>query len=298
MLRGENMIIAKEGGWIDGLQTLLAAREALVAHRSSFIATLKSLLVTSPESLRDRFKDLDGKALLNAITHKHTFGNQVEDDILLSLKKLAKIIKGITVEVDELDERMSNHVRKNLPHLLSIDGCGVVSASVIACAVGGNVERIKSESALAKMFGVSPVLRASGKTSRHSLNRGGNRKANRALYTIAIYRMQHDACTQKYMEKKRSEGKSKREIRRCIMRYLVRKVYQALKADSKCDPESVPDIAKLKQIRKQMKLCQADIAEALGVPRARVSRLESNATFSLELLVAYKQYLDQINPNA
>ena len=89
---------------------------------------------------------------------------------------------------------------------------------------------LKSEASFARLCGVAPVPASSGKTIRHRLNRGGNRDANRALHVLALGRMSWDERTREYIAKRTTEGKSKREILRCLKRYLAREVYRVLVA--------------------------------------------------------------------
>ncbi|MEI4234677.1 transposase [Roseovarius sp. D22-M7] len=91
-----------------------------------------------------------------------------------------------------------------------------------------NPDRIQSEAALAKLCGVCPIPASSGKTNRMRLNRGGNRQANAAVYRVAIVRMRDNHTTQAYAARRKAEGKTRREIVRCIKRYIVREIYRAL----------------------------------------------------------------------
>ena len=97
-------------------------------------------------------------------------------------------------------------------------------------AVGDNPQRLKSEASFAHLCGVAPVPASSGKTVRHRLNRGGNRDANRALHVLALGRMSWDERTREYVTRRAAEGKSKREILRCLKRYVAREVYRILTA--------------------------------------------------------------------
>jgi transposase len=78
------------------------------------------------------------------------------------------------------------------------------------------------------LCGSSPINASSGKTNRHRLNRGGNRQANAALHRIVLVRMRYHQPTRAYVDRRTSEGKSKREIMRCLKRYVAREVYTAL----------------------------------------------------------------------
>lgn len=115
-------------------------------------------------------------------------------------------------------------VRENAPAVLEIDGCGALSAAELGLAAGDNPGRMRSEASLAMLCGASPIEASSGKTVRHRLNRGGNRRANRALHSIVISRMRGDARISECIAKRVSEGKSKREAMRCLKRYIARGV--------------------------------------------------------------------------
>ena len=91
--------------------------------------------------------------------------------------------------------------------------------------VGDNPERIRSEGALAKLCGACPIPASSGKTSRHRLNRGGNRQANAALYRVVVVRMRGHQPTLDYVRRRTTEGKSKSEIIRCLKRFVAREIF-------------------------------------------------------------------------
>jgi transposase len=101
---------------------------------------------------------------------------------------------------------------------------------------GDNPQRIRSEPAFAKLCGVCPIPASSGKTQRHRLNYGGHRQANSALYRTIIVRMRFHPPTIDYVARRTAEGKTKREIIRCLKRYLAREIYRALIAQSAAPP--------------------------------------------------------------
>ena len=121
-------------------------------------------------------------------------------------------------------------VSKAVPALASLRGVGTDTAASLLIAVGDNPERIKSEASFARLCGVAPVPASSGKTVRHRLNRGGNRDANRALHVLALGRMSWDERTREYVARRTAEGKRKREILRCLKRYVAREIYRILTA--------------------------------------------------------------------
>jgi len=118
--------------------------------------------------------------------------------------------------------------REKAPELMKSHGISTQTVAEMLILVGDNPERIKSEAALAKLCGVCPIPASSGKTNRMRLNRGGNRQANAALYRVAIVRMRDDEKTKTYVTRRTAEGKTRREIVRCLKRYIVREIYRHL----------------------------------------------------------------------
>jgi transposase len=115
------------------------------------------------------------------------------------------------------------------PDLVGIFGVGPEAAGALLQTAGDNPERLRSEAAFAHLCGVSPIQASSGKTVRHRLNRGGDRQANAALYRVVLVRLRHDEKTKEYARRRTAEGKSKKEIIRCLKRYVAREVFAVLK---------------------------------------------------------------------
>ena len=107
-------------------------------------------------------------------------------------------------------------------------GVGSDTAAALLVTAGSNPERLKSEAAFAALCGVSPILASSGKTNRHRLNRGGDRRANAALYRIVLVRLRYDMRTSAYLQRRMGEGKTKTEVIRCLKRYVAREVFNTL----------------------------------------------------------------------
>ena len=135
----------------------------------------------------------------------------------------------------ELDEELKTNERQldelvkasEAAPLLKEKGFGAISAA--KCLTAWSHEgRVRNEAAFASLAGVSPIPASSGNTVRHRLNRGGDRDLNSALHMVAVTRMTHDAETREYVEKRRVEGRTDKEIRRCIKRYLARRIYRTL----------------------------------------------------------------------
>ena len=117
------------------------------------------------------------------------------------------------------------------PTTLGVFGLGVDTAAALLTSIGDSPDRLRSESALARLAGVAPIPASSGQTKRHRLHRGGDRSANQALHVAVIVRLRYCPRTRAYAARRRGEGLSTLEIIRCLKRYLVREVFVALRAD-------------------------------------------------------------------
>jgi transposase len=154
---------------------------------------------------------------------------------------VARRYQHLQEEIKELDEQLDRLVQQAAPELLRVDGVSTDTAAALLIAAGDNPQRLKSEAAFAHLCGVAPIPASSGKTIRHRLNMRGNRDANRALYMIAFGRMGRDECTRAYVAKRTAEGRSKREIIRCLKRYIARELYRILVLPLRTTPSiSVP----------------------------------------------------------
>ena len=135
-----------------------------------------------------------------------------------------------------MDEEVKDHEKvlaeltdQLAPQLTAAFGIGPDTAAELLIVAGDNPERIHSEAAFAKLCGVAPVPASSGLRTRHRLNRGGHRQANAALYRTVIVRMQHHEPTKAYVARRLAEGKTKKEIIRCLKRLLAREVWALMR---------------------------------------------------------------------
>ncbi len=108
---------------------------------------------------------------------------------------------------------------------------GTQPASQLLVTAGQNIDRLHGEAAFAKICGTAPIQASSGRTTRHRLDHGGDRQANRALHMIAVCRLRHCNRTRAYATKRTAEGLNRREILRCLKRYIARQTYHTLRAD-------------------------------------------------------------------
>ena len=141
---------------------------------------------------------------------------------------MARRCQRLSEEISELDEQLDRLVAEAALELLAVEGVGTDTAASLLIAAGDNPERLKDEAAFAHLCGAAPIPASSGKTIRHRLNRHGNRDANRALYVIAVCRVRRDERTRAYVARRTAEGKSKKEIIRCLKRYIAREIYRIL----------------------------------------------------------------------
>jgi transposase len=131
-------------------------------------------------------------------------------------------------EITQLDQELEQRVVETAPALLELPGCAAVTAAKLLAEIGP-IERFRSDAQLARHAGVAPLEASSGRTQRHRLDRGGNRQLNAALYRIAITQSRYHPGATAYLERKKAEGKSRREAIRCLKRLLVRVVFNTLK---------------------------------------------------------------------
>ena len=231
VLSGEATGVPKSGdGRVEMIRVLRAARRSAVKAKSQAANQLQGLRVTAPEKLRDRLRGLPTKELV-AVAARFRPGCDpidVEAATKLTLRSLARRYDALSEEIAGLDMQLDRLVREVAPELISLPAIGTDHAGTLLLVAGDNPERLGSEASFASLCGVSPIEASSGKVVRHRLNRGGNRDANRALHMICMVRMGMDRRTREYVARRTQEGKSKREILRCLKRYVAREVYRVL----------------------------------------------------------------------
>jgi transposase len=132
-------------------------------------------------------------------------------------------------EIEAHTQHLTTITREAAPELVQAYPIGPDTAAEMLITFGDNSNRVHSEAAFAKMCGVCPIPASSGKTQRHRLNRGGNRQANAALFRVVIVRMRYHEPTKAYVARRTAQGLSKREIIRCLKRYLAREIYQIIR---------------------------------------------------------------------
>jgi transposase len=232
VLAGEASGVPKSSdGRVEMIRALRAARRSAIKARTQAANQLQGLRLTAPEQLRRRLRGLSTKELVSVAAHFRP-GNDPEDveaATRFALRSVARRYQVLWREIAELEEHLDRLVAQAALELVSLPGIGTDSAATLLIVAGDNPQRLRSEAAFASLCGVAPIEASSGKVVRHRLNRGGNREANRALYMICLARMRRDQRTkEEYVARRTAEGKSKREIIRCLKRYIAREVYRVL----------------------------------------------------------------------
>jgi transposase len=231
VLAGETSGVPKSGeGCVEMIRALRAARRSALKARTQAANQLQGLRVTAPEELRHRLRGLSTKELV-AVAARFRLGDDPRDvasATKFALRSVARRYEALSGEIVELDAQLDRLVAQVAPELVSLPGIGTDHAATLLIVAGDNPQRLRSEASFASLCGVSPIEASSGKIIRHRLNRGGNRDANRALYMICLARMGRDRRTREYVARRTTEGKSKREIIRCLKRYVAREVYRVL----------------------------------------------------------------------
>jgi transposase len=144
------------------------------------------------------------------------------------LRTLARRVQTLSQEIRSHEASLTAIISACAPKLLKQRGIGPGTAASLLITAGDNPNRLTSEAAFAALCGVNPIEASSGKTARHRLNRGGDRRSNSALYTVVLTRLGRDQRTRDYAERRTAEGKSKKEIIRCLKRYVAREVFPIL----------------------------------------------------------------------
>ncbi|MGW1810888.1 IS110 family transposase [Streptomyces sp. NPDC002078] len=227
VLSGRATATAKAGhGSVEMLRLFKLAKASAIKSRTQAINQLKSVLVATDPALRESLSGLSIARLVRACTQLDPGTISTASDAARhTLRLLARRVQTLSEEIDDLTTRMKHAVQSTAPTLLDQHGVGPDVAACLLIAAGDNPERLHSEAAFAALAGVSPVEASSGKTQRRRLNRGGDRQANAALYFIVLSRLRWDHRTQDYMQRRLAQGKTRREVIRCLKRYIARELY-------------------------------------------------------------------------
>ena len=219
-------------GAVEALRVLRRTRATAVKARRAALQLLRNHIVSAPDEVRDAVRDLTRMQLVRTCAGWRPDAGAFRDPATatrIALQSLARRIVELDDEVATLDELIGPLVREINPALIGAVGVGTEIAGQLLVTAGDNPERMASEAGFAMLCGVAPLPASSGQTRRHRLNRGGDRAANSALHLAVISRMRLDERTKAYVARRTADGLSKREIIRCLKRYLARELYPLLK---------------------------------------------------------------------
>ena len=211
------------------LAVLLTARRSAVDASTNARRQLHALVVTAPEALRCRLGRRPTGQMIDLAARIRIDGRwDVETrTTATALRSLARRSRELAEEAQSHEDAILAIVRSWRPDLLEQLGVGPIVSAIVLCA-WSHQGRCRNEAAFAKLGGAAPVPASSGVTSRHRLNRYGDRQLNRALHTVVLNRLRLDPATQAYAEARTKEGKSAREIKRCLKRYVARQLFRQL----------------------------------------------------------------------
>lgn len=212
------------------LSVLLAARRSAVTSSTDAQRQVFSLVIAAPEPVRAKFRGMKLPAMLRtaAKMRLHASWDLETTTTVTVLRTLARRVLDLTAEAAGHEKEILRIVRSMRPDLLDQKGIGPINAAVILCA-WSHPGRVHSEAAFAMLGGVAPIPATSGQVvNRHRINRYGDRQLNRALHNIVLSRLRHDDRTRAYADRKTREGRSRRDIIRCLKRYVARDLYRLL----------------------------------------------------------------------
>ena len=210
-------------GNVEAIRVLMIARRSAVDTRIETLNQLRHLTFTATPEIRAKFTGLTAISLANRTSslRPRPGKDAVRYTTLVTLRALGQRVHYLREETKGLNRLLQPLIRQTAPSLLDVFGVGFDTAAKLLVAAGDNPERIRTEAAWGHLCGVAPIPASSGKTTRHRLNRGGNRQANSALYHIVITRMRHDQRTRDYVARRLADGKTMGEISRILKRYAA-----------------------------------------------------------------------------
>jgi transposase len=217
-------------GAVEAIRALMVAKRSARAERTRAVNQARALITTGPEDLRIRFARHTAPALVTALAQlRPRPGDAAGYATRIALRELGRRAQFLDAQAGRLDELIIPLVTGRAPGLLALHGVGPDTAALLLIAAGDHPQRLRSEAAWAHLCAVAPIPASSGKITRRRLNPGGNRQASNALWRIVITRMSTCPATRAYVERRTAEGKSKKEIIRCLKRYAARQVYPHLR---------------------------------------------------------------------
>ena len=232
-LAAEHVATPRGDGDREALRILHVARRHYTDTRTATVNLLKSLILTAHDALRGQLRGLNTDQQVRLLC-------QLQAQPVGSLDTVSRVrcdhLQSLATDIAALDQILADNlaqlrelVAAMCPILLDQPGVGPVCAAV-ALTAWSHPGRLRNEAAFAALAGVNPIPASSGRTIRHRLNRGGDRTLNSALHTIALSRRRCHQPTRDYVARRTAEGKTTREINRCLKRYIARQLFRLMQA--------------------------------------------------------------------
>jgi hypothetical protein len=230
VLAGDEIGPAKDAdGAMEAMRVLRVVRRSAQKERTASLNQLRALVANAPETLRDQLRSLNGRQLVGTAARLRPAASiDAVSATKLAMRALAQRIQGLESEIVHYDRILRDLILEVAPAMLDHHAVGVDTASALLVSAGDNPDRLRHEPAWARLCGAAPIPASSGARHRHRLNRGGDRQANAALWRIVLVRMSTHEPTRAYVARRTTEGLSKREIMRCLKRYVARELYPSL----------------------------------------------------------------------
>jgi len=270
------------------LRALVTARRGAVKARTAAINQIKSLLITAPAELRERYRRHTTTTLIRALARCRPAAHDDPTTIavLIGCKALAQRILFLEDQDRTLTAELDRLVTAINPALRATYGVGPDTAAQLIITAGTNPHRLHNEAAFAMLCGTAPIPASSGKTHRHRLSRGGDRAANNALHRIALVRMSSDERTRAYVKAQLAKGRSKLDILRLLKRAIAREAFRLL-----TQPCAVDDYSDLRPARQAKNITLATVADHFGLWPNDISRLERGLKRNDTLADTYRAWL-------
>jgi transposase len=225
----DRLATPRRRGEREALRALLTTRRSATTARVAAIGQLKALIVGAPEELRAELRGRSTRNQINACAslRERPTRSLEHQATVHALRVTAQRIQFLTAEADQLQADLTVLVRAVAPWLLEVPGVGPLSAAQVLVS-WSHAGRFRSEAAFAALAGTNPIPASSGQVTRYRLNRGGDRQLNRALHTIVLVRLRTDPDTRTYMARRTADGKSRRDVKRCLRRIIARQLFRLL----------------------------------------------------------------------
>jgi hypothetical protein len=228
-LRCEYHAMPKADGVRDVIAAAQLARDSAVQAATNAERQLLALANTAPEQIAAALRSKTTRQTVQTCANwrPSRFSDPTAAAIAATMRTLARRATTLRSEADEHYQVIATHVANWRPDLLEQIGIGPVVAATVLLA-WSHPGRVRSAAAFCMLAGTAPIPASSGQTNRQRLNRHGNRQLNRAINTIALTRLRWHPPTKTYIARRTNEGKSPRDIRRCLKNYIARDLYNLL----------------------------------------------------------------------